>query len=254
MTDANLNASVYGISGLTLSATGLSVSFNGRASDGSYLDLSKLNLSNAGTTFADPLTVNTGGGTMQPNFNTAAEHASVALASFGVGSFVLAQGGFSLDKSTVNVTDPAVAGGAATSASLLDIKVTNAAVFVGSGASFSAIDGSLDTTGAVGFSASGINFEGAVVKPVSNDAGDKTSFTGVQATVASVGLVGISHLTATVANFTGKANQATNSSGGDGTRLNWTNALSSNPAGTVPTFTMSSTDTFSAAGDIARTS
>ncbi|TMD73457.1 MAG: hypothetical protein E6I81_04345, partial [Chloroflexi bacterium] len=251
VTDANLNASVYGISGLTLSATGLSVSFNGRASDGSYLDLSKLNLSNAGTTFADPLTVNTGGGTMQPNFNTAAEHASVALASFGVGSFVLAQGGFSLDKSTVNVTDPAVAGGAATSASLLDIKVTNAAVFVGSGASFSAIDGSLDTTGAVGFSASGINFEGAVVKPVSNDAGDKTSFTGVQATVASVGLVGISHLTATVANFTGKANQATNSSGGDGTRLNWTNALSSNPAGTVPTFTMSSTDTFSAAGDIA---
>src|SRR4029077_7905974 len=120
--------------------------------------------------------VNTGGGSMQPNFTTAAEHASAVSASFGLGSFVLAQGGFSLDKSTVSVNDAAVAGGAATSASLLDIKVTNAVVFVGSGASFSTIDGTLDTTGAVGFSAGLIDFEAAVVKPVTPDAGQKSDF------------------------------------------------------------------------------
>src|SRR5262249_14772176 len=81
------------------------------------------------------------------------------------------QGAFHVTGRTVDVDT--VAGGPieAPGASLLDVSISGASLFFGAGASFDDASGTINTANTVGFSASGVDAELALVKPVPASAG-----------------------------------------------------------------------------------
>ena len=202
----SFDASVTGIPGLTLSATGATVEYNGTSS-GHALDLAQVDPSN-GTSYGT-LTVDSvsfGG------FTGSVASAHADSAAVGVGGFVSANGAVDLTQSDVTLTTPSVNGGAAADATLLDVSVTGASLSVGAGGA--------------GFSAALTSVEVAVVKPVSSGS-DQTSFVGAQGSIGSADLTGASDLFLHVAGATFAVNEATDSTGSSSSsRLDWTTALS----------------------------
>src|SRR5205807_2230929 len=168
--------------------------------------------------------------------------ASAANAAVGLGNFVLADGSFDIARRAVTVTDAAIASGAPTLVSLLDVNIGSASVFAGVGGSFNP-DHSIAHGGATGFYVTGVGLEAAVVKPQASGAADQTSFTGLQATVGSASLEGINGVTLSSTATTFQVNMASDSTGATSSaRLDWTTAFAStaNPAGSVPVFSMDS--------------
>ena len=149
-----LDAAIVGVSGLTLSASGLSATLNSTASDGTWLDLTKLDLG-GGAGYNSTLSIPTGAGVDALALTTASASASAAEARVAIGDNVLAQGAFSVIERTVDVDT--VAGGAIEDpgASLLDATISGASLFFGAGASFDTAGNTIDTANAVGFSATG---------------------------------------------------------------------------------------------------
>ncbi|HVM56368.1 MAG TPA: hypothetical protein VMT74_02815, partial [Gaiellaceae bacterium] len=203
---ASFDASVTGIPGLTLSATGATVSYNGTSS-GHALDLTQVDPAD-GTTYGT-LTVDS---VSFDGFTGSLAKVHAGSASVGVGGFVSANGAVDLTQSDVTLTTPSVNGGAAADATLLDVSVTGASLSVGAGG--------------LGFSANSTTLEVAVVKPVSSGS-DQTSFVGAQGSIGSADLTGASDLFLHVAGATFAVNQATDSTGASSaSRLDWTTALS----------------------------
>ncbi|HEY5057558.1 MAG TPA: hypothetical protein VII51_00960, partial [Gaiellaceae bacterium] len=200
------SVSVIGIPDLTLTATGASVSYNG-TSGGHALDLTQVDPNN-GTTYGtlDVDSVSFDG------FDTSQAKVHADTAQVGVGSFVSAQGTVDLTQSDVQLTTPSVNGGAAASASLLDVAVTGASLTVGAGGT--------------GFSASSTSLEVAIVKPQTTGT-DETSFVGAQGSIGSADLTGASDLFLHVAGASFQVNGATDSTGASSSsRLDWSTALS----------------------------
>ena len=242
-----LDAAVVGVSGLTLSPSGLSATLNSTASDGTWLDLTKIDLG-GGAGYNSTLSIPTGAASDALALTTASASASAAEARVAVGDNVLVQGAFSVTERTVDVDT--VAGGAIEDpgATLLDATISGASLFIGAGASFDTVGNTIDTANAVGFSATGLDAELALVKPVAANAGDQTSYLGLQASVSDVSLssfVGVNVSNAKVE--VNLARDATGASSPD--RLDWTTALLSN-SGTLPSLTMTSSVSSQVGGTI----
>src|SRR5262249_7520117 len=183
----SLDGSVVGLNGLTLDVRDLTATINSRASDGTYLDLTRLDLGD-GQGYTETLVVPTGAGSVSLPLSTAVAQASTSDARLALGGNVLVHGGLSVTQRTVDVD--IVPGGTIEDlgASLLDASISGGSLFFGAGASFDSATGTIDTANAAGFSASGVDAELAVIKPRKKDAGDKTSYFGLQASISSTDL------------------------------------------------------------------
>ena len=210
---ASFDASVTGIPGLTLSATGASVSYNG-TSGGHALDLSQVDLSD-GTSYGS-LVVDSADFS---SFTGSRVNVHADSAQVSAGGFVLAEGTVDVSDSSVTVTDPSLNGGTPTDATLLSVAVSGGDAFAGNGASFSG--STISQTGATGFYASSASVTVDVLKPT---AADDTSFVGVSASIGSAGLEGVPGITLDVTGATATVNQATDSTGHATTsRIDWSN-------------------------------
>ena len=139
------------------------------------------------------------------------------MVELGIASFVKAAGGFEItQQSDVTVDDGSLG---AFTGDLMTIELTGVHLFVGVGAgdfSFDAVSGlptALDLSGAIGFEASGVELDVALI----ND-GASRSWTGLAAQVGSIGLVG------TDAILTLEARNLSllyNGAAGDASRLDW---------------------------------
>ena len=153
-----ISGGIVGISGLTADVKDLTVDLNSRddTSD-TFLDLTQLDTDND-TTFADTLSV----GGVALNYTTAKASAGAVDSRLAVGGFVLAHGGFTLDRRLVDVDTDGTAGAELVDASLLRITLTGAGLFVGTGAAFDDAttpgdigDDTIVLTNAVGFDVAG---------------------------------------------------------------------------------------------------
>ena len=217
------SASVVGIPGLTLDATGATAFYNGTASNGHALDLSQVDTTDTGTTYS-ALSVDPGNGAVSfGTFTGAIAAAHADNAQVGVGGFVLAQGSVDVSTSDVTVTDSALAGGAATPSTLLKVGVSGGDAFVGSGASFSGT--TISHSGATGFYVGSAAVTVDVLKPKTDGVStDQTSFVGVSASVGTADLEGVPGFSLHVTDATATVNSATDSAGASSSsRIDWSN-------------------------------
>src|SRR5688572_28793458 len=192
------SASLIGIPGITATVTAGKVNVN-TSSDPARLDWKSAGAGSTplfGLEIADTTQVEVAG-----------------TLGLSIGGFVVAAGGFSLVKQTV-------AGGAVDGASALVVTLSGVSVFAGVGGSLSVAN--VVTPGTIGVSASGINATLAIVRTAGG-----ISYTGLQLTVGSAGLIGIPGITATVT-----AGKVDVNSSSDPARLDWKTA----GAGSTPLF------------------
>ena len=156
---------------------------------------------------------------------------SVSLDAFG---FVVGTASSSLTKATADVTTGNAALGTAgllSGARLLSITLTNVNLFAGVGASLNengtltnVLDDTITTAGAIGFAVTSGTVKVAVVRPAGLGALDKTSYFGMEVSLAGASLVGVEGLTFK-ATGTVLVNRATDAAGaGAVERINWATA------------------------------
>ncbi|HWX09038.1 MAG TPA: hypothetical protein VNY33_03580, partial [Gaiellaceae bacterium] len=225
------DAGVTGITGLTASVTGMTVKYNSTAADGTWLDLTKLDLAGTALSYTDtlsidPTTGHVGTGTpVALDFSAPLASAHATIAQLSVGGFVAIQGGFDLTSTNVTVTDASLNGGTATAASLLGLSVSGGDAFIGSGASFSGT--TLVHPGATGFYLGSASISFAVVKPLGDGVTtDQTSFIGLEASIGTADLEGVPGFALHVTGATAEVNRATDAAGAASSlRLDWAHAL-----------------------------
>jgi hypothetical protein len=154
----------------------------------------------------------------------------------GIAVAVIPNGSFNMSIATGDVvTGNAALGttGTITAASILTLTISNASLFLGTGASLNAAKDGIVTTGAVGFSVSGASFTYISVSKGTD------SFTGISATIGNASLVGAGSIALSVSG-TIKLNQTNRL---DGQKVDWSSA-STTPSGLLPALTLTKDQSF----------
>ncbi len=217
-------AGLTGVPGLILTVASGSVPFNEVSTGTTKLDWGSTTSDNGllpVDTFSDKLIASLDlsiGGT-------------VLVDAFGV---VLGTATFNMTQGTTTLTDTVTPTPTVVTGDLLLVTVTNANLFVGTGASIDTNatarldDDVLDVTGAIGFHVSGASLNLATL----TDSG--TTYTGLELNIAEAGLDGVPGLTLTVASGSVLFNEVSAGT----TKLDWATATSNNgllPADTSAT-------------------
>ena len=134
-----------------------------------------------------------------------------ASLNIGPGNVVAVIGSLTLSMSRSDVDSGNATIGTLTAADRLNLTVTSASVFVGTGAALNAARDGITTTGAVGFLVSGASFTLQTVTK------GTASYTGLDATVTSAALVGVGAVDLQVSGHV----QLNQSSRTDGERFEW---------------------------------
>ena len=253
------SASLAGVTDLTVLAEDLTLDYNGRALDDSYVDFTQID-ADGDSTPEGSFTVMAGATPVVFSYSApitkVTADASLDLFGFVVGTATFEITSTVMDVVTGNASIPGSGAvlpdvdvaGTLMNASVLTATVSNLNLFGGIGASITTgdptmiSDDSLDLSSAVGFSIVGGTASFALVKPADVTAGDLRSYLGFEADLAQAQLQGVDGLEF-FASGSFKLNLAKDTSGNTiSVRVDWVTATNetNDPDHIIPDFTLGS--------------